>query len=79
MNEPKGSYKFVGLLEQLALRVAEMDKKLDEMRTNHAIETKSNIAVLQDKVSRLENIVYGCVTLILALIITTIFTFIKHG
>ena len=36
-----------------------MDKKLDEIRTDHVATTNSNIAVLQSKINRLETIIYG--------------------
>lgn len=75
----KGNFKFIGLLESLALKVGDMDKKLDELRTAHVIETKSNIAVLMSRVSRLESIVYGCIGIITVQGIALLFNFFKHG
>jgi hypothetical protein len=46
-------------MENLVQQVNLMDKKLDEIRTDHVATTSSNIAVLQSKISRLEAIIYG--------------------
>ena len=46
-------------MENLIGQVTLMDKKLDEIRTDHVATTNSNIAVLQSKINRLETIIYG--------------------
>ncbi len=46
-------------MENLIGQVNIMDKKLDEIRTEHVATTNSNIAVLQSKINRLETIIYG--------------------
>ncbi len=46
-------------MENLISQVNIMDKKLDEIRTEHVATTNSNIAVLQSKIHRLEAIIYG--------------------
>ncbi len=47
-------------MDNLVMQVNLMDKKLDEIRTDHVATTSSNIAVMQSKLNRLEAIVYGC-------------------
>ncbi len=62
--------------ETLVRQVNIMDKKLDEMRTDHATVTATAIAVMQSKINRLEAILYGtaalCVTEGLALLVNYI-------
>ena len=50
-------------MENLISQVNIMDKKLDEIRTEHVATTNSNIAVLQSKINRLETIIYGTLAL----------------
>lgn len=56
--------EFNANLKTLTTKVDEMDKKLDEMRTDHAQITSTRLAVMDTKVDRLEKIIYGLSSLV---------------
>lgn len=64
-------------MENLVKQVNLMDKKLDDIRTEHVSKTDSNIAVMQSKVNRLETILYGTLALCAAEGITLLVTLLS--
>lgn len=64
-------------VESLVNSVKNVGDKVDKIQDDHIVKTSMDIAVMKEKVSRLENIIYGAITVIFIQIVALLFMFFK--
>jgi hypothetical protein len=60
------------ILEEIAKRVATVETSVNIMKDSHVVDMKTKLAVQEERLGRLEKIIYGFGTVIVGLIATTI-------
>lgn len=65
------------ILEELGKKVADMSNRIEEITNNHVMKTDSRLAVSEEKVKRLESIVYGTMAFCFAQLIAIIIMLVK--
>lgn len=70
--------KLAQQVEHLIENVKELSLKVESIKDVHIVSTTTQIAVLNEKVNRLEMLVYGAMGLALTEGIALIISFLKH-
>lgn len=52
------------ILEEIKKDVTEMSGKVDKIKDEHILQTTKALAIIETKLSRLENIIYGAITVV---------------
>ena len=78
MDDKELLIRLTVLVEQMGQKVAGIENKVNTLNDIHLMKTESRLAVGEEKVSRLEKIVYGSIGLILAEGVTILFLWLKR-
>lgn len=65
------------LLEEIGKKVTAVETKVNGMNDGHVMKTESRLAVLEEKNTRLEKIVYGSIAVILGQALSLIILWLK--
>lgn len=78
MDDKELLLKVSFMVEQQTLEINKISRKVDGIQDKHITDTNSNIAVLKEKVGRLEKVVYGTVAIIITQLIAIVFLWLKN-
>lgn len=65
------------LMEEMGKRIIDIEGKVDRINETHLGKTESRLAVSEEKVNRLEKLVYGAVAVIIVNLISIIFLWMQ--
>jgi len=66
------------LLEAVIKKVDTIETKIDDINDDQIRQLDKSVGILQEKVNRLEKVIYGAIAVIFAQVIATIFLWIQH-
>lgn len=77
MEQTEIQIRQIVLLEEVSKRVNVIEEKVDSMYNDKLHTLDKSLGITQDKVSRMEKIIYGSVTVIIAQAIGLVFLWVQ--